>query len=531
MKYFVLPVLSCCISLCYTASLSLEGALHKPGDAINVKVSVADASFKSMSDRQKREATHMPSDLDVEITSPLATSKLRLTRSPFLTTYVMKNGQKTRVTDFIHSQAIYVDRKKRAAFHIRRSAADDGGFSLEGNLIHGSQNINIAPESRNKRDTGIDSTHRIVEFQSKAFGDDYIKKEVRKRSVDNMELNHREKRQVSSHVIEITFITDAEDYFQYLALNNNDDEDTVAAMTLHYTFVAQQIQIRYDSVTDIDPDFTIRTVITELIIIKDRSQSTFTENIATNGRVDAAQGLQAASQWAAAPVGGFTFQLTDHYMFFTGYDLTIGGQSSSAGRAFFGELCQITTARLLSVSIVEDDKTSPGTGGVAAHELGHILRADHDGESPITCADENFVMSSSLSFPDSVAVASNPFIFSVCSVQDMKAYLQRTTVTCDDDDNYGAGALTTTERAGQLLDADAQCRRSYGDSSFLCRSLYVENAPFFAEMCYKTFCDDTTTCRAIFPEEFTSCGDGKWCIKGQCVADAAAPSRPSGKYL
>ncbi|KAK6187021.1 hypothetical protein SNE40_006272 [Patella caerulea] len=80
-------------------------------------------------------------------------------------------------------------------------------------------------------------------------------------------------------------------------------------------------------------------------------------------------------------------------------------------------------------------------------------------------------------------------------------------------------------------DADDQCRDVYGSESCFCRASY-SSEPFFAAMCrpMNGICKNTTTneCSgSVTFNDFTVCGDRKWCIAGECIASDQAPSRPS----
>ncbi|XP_070205832.1 A disintegrin and metalloproteinase with thrombospondin motifs 19-like [Littorina saxatilis] len=82
--------------------------------------------------------------------------------------------------------------------------------------------------------------------------------------------------------------------------------------------------------------------------------------------------------------------------------------------------------------------------------------------------------------------------------------------------------------AGQVYDADNQCSTTFGKGSYFCRGRQKLTVGFNG-MCTKMYCSTTpaedNTCTAIIPLEYTSCGDRKWCVRGQCVNDARAPAK------
>ncbi|KAL7029241.1 hypothetical protein ACKWTF_006164 [Chironomus riparius] len=166
-----------------------------------------------------------------------------------------------------------------------------------------------------------------------------------------------------------------------------------------------------------------------------------------------------------------------------------------------------------SVAIIED------TGGfsgiiVAAHEIGHLLGAVHDGSPPPSylggpgaekCRWEDGYIMSDLRHTE------RGFRWSACSVQSFHHFLNGDTASCLHNAPHEDEALGR-QLPGTLLSLDAQCRRDRGTS-----------ACFKDErVCAQLFCFDASSgyCVAYRPAaEGSTCGDGQHCLDGKCVAE------------
>lgn len=187
----------------------------------------------------------------------------------------------------------------------------------------------------------------------------------------------------------------------------------------------------------------------------------------------------------------------------------------TAGFAYVGGACVVNKRleKVNSVAIIED------TGGfsgiiVAAHEVGHLLGAVHDGSPPPSylggpgaekCRwEDGFIMSD-------LRHTERGFRWSPCTIQSFHHFLNGDTASClhnapHEDDALGRAL------PGTLLSLDAQCRRDRGTS-----------ACFKDErVCAQLFCFDAASgyCVAYRPAaEGSPCGDGSHCLDGRCVAE------------
>ncbi|ERL88271.1 hypothetical protein D910_05659 [Dendroctonus ponderosae] len=185
------------------------------------------------------------------------------------------------------------------------------------------------------------------------------------------------------------------------------------------------------------------------------------------------------------------------------------------GFAYVGGACVVNKRleKVNSVAIIED------TGGfsgiiVAAHEVGHLLGAVHDGSPPPSYLGgpgaekcqwaDGFIMSD-------LRHTERGFRWSSCSVASFHHFLNGDTATCLYNAPHEDESLPRV-LPGKLLTLDAQCRRDRGTS-----------ACFKDErVCAQLFCFDSGSgyCVAYRPAaEGSTCGDGQYCLNGRCVAE------------
>ncbi|XP_065352952.1 A disintegrin and metalloproteinase with thrombospondin motifs like isoform X1 [Cloeon dipterum] len=187
----------------------------------------------------------------------------------------------------------------------------------------------------------------------------------------------------------------------------------------------------------------------------------------------------------------------------------------TAGFAYVGGACVVNKRleKVNSVAIIED------TGGfsgiiVAAHEVGHLLGAVHDGSPPPSylggpgaekCRwEDGFIMSD-------LRHTEKGFRWSSCSVASFHHFLNGDTATCLFNAPHEDDALPRV-LPGKLLSLDAQCRKDRGTSA-----CFKDD-----RVCAQLFCFDANSgyCVAYRPAaEGSPCGDGQSCLNGRCVAE------------
>ncbi|XP_071091285.1 A disintegrin and metalloproteinase with thrombospondin motifs 1-like [Haliotis cracherodii] len=210
-------------------------------------------------------------------------------------------------------------------------------------------------------------------------------------------------------------------------------------------------------------------------------------------------------------------------MAFTGRDLwTSSSGSRNLGLAYVDALCGS-----FSVSVNENQFVG-WESKISGHELGHSIGAGHDSNEG--CADNDFfVMAAFVVMPNQIpdSLLDNLFRFSPCSIAKFRSTLLAAACTLQDSNipNIDRGP------SGQIFDADAQCRSFMGSSSRFCREETSRRQNCFDSMCSSLLCFNPASpsqCREFFPFARTSCGSGKWCEAGRCVANTNAPTTVEG---
>jgi len=187
----------------------------------------------------------------------------------------------------------------------------------------------------------------------------------------------------------------------------------------------------------------------------------------------------------------------------------------TAGFAYVGGACVVNKRleKVNSVAIIED------TGGfsgiiVAAHEVGHLLGAVHDGSPPPSYLGgpgaekcqwtDGYIMSD-------LRHTERGFRWSSCSISSFHHFLNGDTATCLYNSPHEDDSLPRV-LPGKLLTLDAQCRRDRGTSA-----CFKDD-----RVCAQLFCFDAGSgyCVAYRPAaEGSPCGDGQYCLNGRCVAE------------
>ncbi|KAB5558862.1 hypothetical protein PHYPO_G00022090 [Pangasianodon hypophthalmus] len=171
-----------------------------------------------------------------------------------------------------------------------------------------------------------------------------------------------------------------------------------------------------------------------------------------------------------------------------------------------------------SCSINED--TGLPLAFTIAHELGHNFGIEHDGNSndcePI--GKRPFVMSPQLLY------GTSPPNWSRCSRQYITRFLDRGWGWCLDDPPGRNELAAQSVLPGVLYSAAHQCRLQYGSSSLLCDDM--------DNVCSTLWCTVASTCHSKLDGavDGTKCGEGKWCLNGECVSVAYQPEKVNGGW-
>ncbi|GFO49831.1 A disintegrin and metalloproteinase with thrombospondin motifs 1, partial [Plakobranchus ocellatus] len=288
-----------------------------------------------------------------------------------------ESGERTRETK--RNAAVYTDPDKRAALIVKR---DYDQYSLEGSFYHAEKEWSIQPLTRIGRSHLISpisvasndgqavSDEILIDeppvevlnledrnryrLERLGLGQDGDGQQTSERQARGVEGYRRMKRSVTSHTIEIAFIVDYADYEKWVEYKG--ESNAATEMTLWYTYIAEAIKIRFETIDKSVLDIT--TVVNFLRILTNETDDDFIEVLINSGTFSGSTGLENFTTWYQDPANNISN--ADHYMYFTGFDI-----SSASGIAYVG-----TTCTVYGVSLVENGFTA-GTAVIASHELGH----------------------------------------------------------------------------------------------------------------------------------------------------------------
>ncbi|XP_076856662.1 A disintegrin and metalloproteinase with thrombospondin motifs 14 isoform X2 [Brachyhypopomus gauderio] len=147
---------------------------------------------------------------------------------------------------------------------------------------------------------------------------------------------------------------------------------------------------------------------------------------------------------------------------------------------------------------------------VVAHETGHVLGMEHDGQGN-RCGDETSM--GSIMAP-LVQAAFHRYHWSRCSKQELSRYIH--SYDCLLDDPFEHKWPSLPELPGINYSMDEQCRFDFGVGYKMCTAFRTYDP------CKQLWCshpDNQYFCKTKKgpPVDGTECGPGKWCFKGHCI--------------
>ncbi|XP_035034405.1 A disintegrin and metalloproteinase with thrombospondin motifs 2 [Hippoglossus stenolepis] len=191
----------------------------------------------------------------------------------------------------------------------------------------------------------------------------------------------------------------------------------------------------------------------------------------------------------------------DHTIYLTRQEF---GPSGMQGYAPVTGMCQLHRSCVL---VLEDGFSS---AFVAAHETGHVLGMEHDGE--VNSCDDDVLLGSIMS--PRVQASFHRYHWSRCSWRELHQYLN--TYDCLRDDPFNHDWPALPQLPGFQYSMDQQCRFDFGPGYSLCTA-YTTHDP-----CKQLWCSDYNNpffCKTKKgpPLDGTKCGLGKHCFKGFCM--------------
>uniref|UniRef100_H3B101 ADAM metallopeptidase with thrombospondin type 1 motif 14 n=1 Tax=Latimeria chalumnae TaxID=7897 RepID=H3B101_LATCH len=188
----------------------------------------------------------------------------------------------------------------------------------------------------------------------------------------------------------------------------------------------------------------------------------------------------------------------DHAVFLTRQDFGPAGYAPVTG------MCH----PLRSCTLNHEDGFS--SAFVVAHETGHVLGMEHDGQGN-RCADETSM--GSIMAP-LVQAAFHRYHWSRCSKQELNRYIH--SYDCLLDDPFEHKWPKLPELPGINYSMDEQCRFDFGVGYKMCTAFRT------FDPCKQLWCshpDNQYFCKTKKgpPLDGTECAHGKWCFKGHCI--------------
>ncbi|XP_056132724.1 A disintegrin and metalloproteinase with thrombospondin motifs 2-like [Lampris incognitus] len=147
---------------------------------------------------------------------------------------------------------------------------------------------------------------------------------------------------------------------------------------------------------------------------------------------------------------------------------------------------------------------------VVAHETGHVLGMEHDGQGNL-CGDE--VHMGSIMAP-LVQAAFHRFHWSKCSMEELRRFLH--SYDCLHDDPFDHNWPSLPQLPGLHYSMNEQCRFDFGVGYTMCTAYRT------FDPCKQLWCshpDNPFFCKTKKgpPIDGTMCGNGKHCFKGHCI--------------
>ncbi|KAG8439149.1 hypothetical protein GDO86_005386 [Hymenochirus boettgeri] len=215
------------------------------------------------------------------------------------------------------------------------------------------------------------------------------------------------------------------------------------------------------------------------------------------------QSLENVCRWAYLQQKSETShaEYHDHAIFLTRQDF---GPSGMQGYAPVTGMCH----PVRSCTLNHEDGFS--SAFVVAHETGHVLGMEHDGQGN-RCADE--VRMGSIMAP-LVQAAFHRFHWSQCSQQELKRYLN--SYDCLRDDPFEHDWPSLPQLPGINYSMNEQCRFDFGLGYMMCTAFQT------SDPCKQLWCshsDNPYFCKTKKgpPLDGTMCSYGKHCFKGHCI--------------
>lgn len=521
-----------CLQMCFT-QISSFGRIYSSSDGWEAEIEIKTTDHLSLNTEREKRATKLPHELSIEIPVNKKRIRLALQRNHHINHLVQvtveRNGHIIR-HNVADEQTIgyYFEQTNGSSFMIQRSKRKEREYEFFGTFNIGHQTFLTQPPDDKYKTHTISKAPKL-----KIFNEDPILHPY-KEPVEELNFNtgdKREKRSVENvtYEIEVLLVVDFSVYsFWYDRATGltRQEKDTDAKKNLrqYYALLLNAMDLRYKSVTG--RGYTMKLLFAGIHIADTPDAASWTEDIKkfslhtpVVNSYDAVKNFLRWENYHFRSLPGH-----DHAMLITMYDLEYSGSRSSRGWAFFGGVCNERR-----VSVIEDTFVDT-TATAGAHEIGHNLNSRHDGDGNRCLAGEEYVMDASMDFTTNGTINRRQWVFSSCSLDYFTSYISNlnrghTNCMSTRSASYNAGALNefANDLLGQIYNPDDQCEAYNGKGSYMCRKHMYSD---YSRICWRMSCsalENNGTCWIKMPWDGTSCGSGKLCYKGSCVASPLAP--------
>uniref|UniRef100_A0A023FUS8 Putative tick metalloprotease 1 n=1 Tax=Amblyomma cajennense TaxID=34607 RepID=A0A023FUS8_AMBCJ len=395
---------------------------------------------------------------------------------------------------------LYHDAKRLAAVHLTH----DDGFQVEGVL---GPRFRIRPLPAAERSSEGHVAHLLFEIEEKRENDPFHRirrNDLRGRSLNTNESTFEEKslipeeRTITAIYPELTVFTDSVFSKQF---NYN-----YTAILRYVTVLVTCVNLRFTSVRD--PYVWARPV---YIVALNENNEIYMALSGSRHVYDAT----TLDNMPKMLKDYYYFKVTDISVTITARDIisTYNGDSSTAGYAYAGTACLD-----LKVAITEETPFTYDGIGLFAHELAHVLGAQHDGDPPISNI-QGHPGAYSCSWNDGYLMSyidkdENHHRFSYCSQLQIRYTARYTGRKCLLEINVKEEEFMIYKLPSEMITLDAFCRnvRRYDKGE-------LKYNPDRGQKECKVYCNELrSTMMWIFsrPDGF-SCSQDRVCYLGRCT--------------